>query len=50
MQPVEAVQEHGGRGLIPGIGKGLGGAFFKPMTGKSSYICQPPKVLSNILW
>ncbi|KAH8705220.1 putative UDP-glucose,sterol transferase [Talaromyces proteolyticus] len=33
VQPIDAVKEYGGKGLIPGTGKGLGGAFLKPMTG-----------------
>lgn len=36
-QPSRGLQESGGKGLATGIGKGLGGAFFKPTAGKVLY-------------
>jgi hypothetical protein len=34
MQPSHGFQQSGGKGLVKGVGKGMGGAFFKPAAGK----------------
>lgn len=32
-QPARGFQKSGGRGLVKGVGKGVGGVFFKPAAG-----------------
>ena len=36
MQPILGFQKSGGKGLTKGVGKGVGGVFFKPTAGKTS--------------
>lgn len=48
LQPVHAVRQSGGKALIPGIGKGLGGAFFKPLTGRCCNFSIPRGAINNV--